>query len=155
VQEVKLPDRKEHLERTVRKYFEACNNASRDELYEVLADNVVHYFPPGAAGPYKGKEAVASLWIEFVREKGSCWTIDRLISDGYEAVVEWTHFKTKIGEVIRGAEWYEFDAAGKIVEIRAYYASPRDATRKANELQGFPYPEKGFAIKPPDDLPRG
>jgi len=149
-----LTTRGEQLASTVRQYFEGCNSASREKLYRVLADNVVHYFPPGVGGPYRGKEAVANLWIEFVREKGSCWTIDRLISDGNEVAVEWTHFKTKIGEIIRGAEWYEFDAAGKIAEIRAYYASPRDTSLQVNELQGFPYAEKGFAIEAPGDLSR-
>lgn len=153
-EETQLTARQKQLERTVRKYFEGCNHASREELYKVLADNVVHYFPPGVGGPYKGKEAVASLWIGFVREKGSRWTIDRLVSDGNEVVVEWSHFKTKVGEVIRGAEWYEFNSEGKIVEIRAYYASPRDSGRKANELQGFPYAEKGFAAGPPRELSR-
>lgn len=147
--------RQEQLERIVRLYFEACNSASRERLYEVLADEVVHYFPPGVGGPYRGKEAIADLWIDFVREKGSCWTIDRLIGNGNEVVVEWSHFKTKIGETIRGAEWYEFDAAGKIREIRAYYASPRDGGRKVNELQGYPYAEKGFAVEPPAGLARG
>ena len=150
-----MTTREEQLASTVRKYFEGCNSASREKLYRVLADNVVHYFPPGVGGPYHGKEAVANLWIGFVNERGSRWTIDRLISNGNEVAVEWTHFKTRIGEIIRGAEWYEFDAAGKIAEIRAYYASPRDASLQVNELQGFPYAEKGFATEPPSDLSRG
>ena len=147
--EAKLIATPKQLEVNVRRYFEGCNSASREMLYSVLADNVIHYFPPGVGGPYRGKEAVADLWIAFVRDKGSCWTIDRLISNGNEVAVEWTHFKTGIGEIIRGAEWYEFDDVGKIVEIRAYYASPRDASAKINQLQNFPYAEKGFAIEPP------
>lgn len=142
-------------EKTVRRYFEGCNEASREKLYSVLADEVVHYFPPGVGGPYRGKDAVASLWINFVREKGSCWTIDRLVSDGHEVAVEWSHFKTKIGETIRGAEWYEFDAAGKIVEIRAYYASPRDPSAKVNDLEGFPYAQKGYPSGPPAERSSG
>lgn len=133
----------------VRTYFEACNEANRGKFYSVLADDVVHYFPLKVGGPYRGKEAVADLWIWYVKEKGSQWTIDRLVSDGREVAIEWTHFKTKIGEQIRGAEWYAFDDSGKISEIRAYYASPRDAETKANELEGFPYAEKGFALRAP------
>ena len=134
---------------TVRTYFEACNEANREKFYSVLADDVVHYFPPQVGGPYRGKEAVANLWIWFVKEKGSQWTIDRLVSDGREVVMEWTHFKTRAGEHIRGAEWYEFDADGKISEIRAYYASPRDSAARINELEGFPYGDKGFALTAP------
>ncbi len=64
-------------------------------------------------------------------EKGSQWTIDRLVCDGHEVAIEWTHFKTKVGEQIRGAEWYQFDSAGKITEIRAYYAAPHDTNAQA------------------------
>jgi hypothetical protein len=68
-------------------------------------------------------------------------------------VIEWTHWKTRVGEFIRGAEWYEFDAEGKITSIRAYYAAPRDPTRAANELEGFPYAELGFALHAPTEPP--
>jgi ketosteroid isomerase-like protein len=141
--------RRQQRAQAVRTYFEACNEANREKFDAVLADDVVHYFPPQVGGPYRGKEAVANLWIWFVREKGSQWTIDRLVSDGQEVAIEWTHFKTRVGEHIRGAEWYEFDAAGKISEIRAYYASPRDSAASANELEGFPYDAKGFALTAP------
>lgn len=136
-------------ERTVRAYFEGCNEANREKLYAVLAEDAVHYFPRGVGGPYRGREAIANLWIGFVREKGSRWTIDRLVSDGREVAIEWTHFKPKAGEFIRGAEWYEFDEAGMITEIRAYYAAPRDPAANVNELEGFPYQHKGFPLEPP------
>src|SRR5260221_6411670 len=113
-------EQRRQREQAVRTYFEACNEANREKFDAVLADDVVHYFPPQVGGPYRGKDAVANLWIGFVREKGSQWTIDRLVSDGQEVAIEWTPFKTKIGEHIRGAEWYEFDDAGKITEIHAY-----------------------------------
>ena len=42
------------------------------------------------------------------------------------AVVEWSHFKTFQDTLLRGDEWYRFDAAtGLIAEIRAYYAAPQ------------------------------
>lgn len=141
--------RRHKLEQAVRTYFEACNEANREKFYAVLAENVIHYFPPQVGGPYRGREAVTNLWINFVKEKGSQWTIDRLVSDGREVAIEWSHFKTKVGELIRGAEWYEFDEAGMITEIRAYYASPRDQNAKVNQLEGFPYTEKGFPLEAP------
>ena len=151
--EISSQTRRARLEQAVRTYFDACNEASREKFYAVLADQVIHYFPPQVGGPYRGKQAVADLWIKFVREKGSQWTIDRLVCDGREVAIEWTHWKTKIGEHIRGAEWYEFDEAGMITEIRAYYASPRDTGVEANELEGFPYAEKGFALQPRTEPP--
>jgi methyltransferase len=140
---------RDHMIDAVRRYFDACNGASRDRFAEVLAEGCVHYFPPGAGGPYQGRDAIADLWIGFVATKGSCWTIDRVVCDGSEIAVEWTHFKPAVGERIRGSEWYEFDDDGKIVAIWAHYASPRDTARAANELEGFPYGERGYPHEPP------
>ena len=133
----------------VRRYFDACNQADREMMYSCFADDVVHYFPPGVGGPYIGKQAIADLWIDSVRVNGSRWTIDRIVTGDREAVIEWTHFKPCIGERIRGAEWYEFNERGLITEIRAYYAAPRDTGRRVNELEGFPYSEKGYAATEP------
>jgi SnoaL-like protein len=147
-------ERRQMLAQRVRSYFEACNEANREKLYACFTDDVVHYFPPAVGGPYRGKQAIADLWIKSVRVNGSRWTIDRLVADEREVAIEWTHFKPRIGEHLRGAEWYEFDEQGLIRVIRAYYASPRDVNRKANELQDFPYAAKGFPMEPPDEAPR-
>lgn len=146
-------ERRQMLAARVRTYFEGCNEANRKKLYECLAENIVHYFPPGVGGPYVGEKAIADLWIESVRVNGSRWTIDRMVADDSEVAIEWTHFKPRIGEYIRGAEWYEFDEDGLITVIRAYYASPRDTSRKVNELEGFPYEAEGFPLQPPDEAP--
>ncbi len=131
------PDRRDRMIAAVRAYFDACNAASRERFATVLSDDCVHWFPPEAGGPYRGRDAIADLWIGFVRAKGSCWTIDRLVCDGQEICVEWTHFKPEVAERIRGSEWYTFGADGKIDGIWAHYASPRDPGRPANELEGF------------------
>lgn len=142
-------DRRQSLTACVRRYFEACNKADREIMYSCFSDQVVHYFPPDVGGPYVGKKAIADLWLNTVQVNGSCWTIDRMVADDSGVAIEWTHFKPKIDEWIRGAEWYEFDTSGRITSIRAYYASPRDKARKGNELEGFPYRESGFAVEPP------
>jgi hypothetical protein len=90
------------------------------------------------------------LWIKSLEVNGSRWTIDRLVADDDGVATEWTHFKPRIGELIRGAEWYEFDEKDLLTSIRAYYASPRDQDRKKNELEGFPYAALGFPLIPPD-----
>lgn len=135
---------------TVRAYFDACNAASRERFAEVLDERCVHYFPPNAGGPYRGRDAIADLWIGFVKRLGSRWTIDRVVCDGEQLCIEWTHFKPGAGEHIRGSEWYEFGPDGKITAIWAHYASPRDPARPANELEGFPYGDRGY----PGDVPR-
>lgn len=142
-------NRRDQLMRAVHGYFRACNTASRELFAEVLTPDCVHYFPPGTGGPYLGRDAITDLWIGFVRDKGSQWTIDRMVCDGRELVVEWTHFKPAVGEHIRGSEWYEFDAAGMITHIWAHYASPRDPARAANELEGFDYAERTYPLRAP------
>ena len=141
--------RREHMIGTVRAYFDACNAASPERFSAVLAAGCTHWFPPGTGGPYVGRDAIVDLWLKFVREKGSQWSIDRLVCDGRELCIEWTHYKPLVGEIIRGSEWYTFDQDGKIDGIWAHYAAPRDAARAANELEGYPYAEQGYAAAAP------
>lgn len=142
-------ERRKVLVACVERYFEACNEANREKMYSCFADEVIHYFPPGVGGPYAGKKSIADLWITAVRTYGSHWTIDRLVADDSAVAIEWSHFKPRISELIRGAEFYEFDQRGLMTVIRAYYASPRDRERKVNELEGFEYAARGFPLTPP------
>lgn len=141
------------LERQVRTYFEGCNEGSHAKMASVFAPSIVHYFPPGMFGPRIGSKSVADLWRDMIRRFGSRWTIDRMISSDEEVVVEWTHFQPLAGSYIRGAEWYEFDEAGLITVIKAYYASPKDSSLRANELDGYPYAEFGYAMAAADVAP--
>lgn len=144
--------RRAQLIGSVEGYFEACNEASREKFDRVLAPECAHYFPPGVGGPYPDRTSIIRLWFACVRDFGSTWTIDRLACDEMSdlVVVEWTHWKPKIGEHIRGSEWYTFDEEGRITSIWAHYASPRDATRPVNELEGFPYAASGYRLTPLD-----
>ena len=145
-------NRREALIRSVETYFEACNTACRNTFEAVLAPSCTHYFPPGVGGPYPDRESIVQLWANCVRDFGSTWSIDRLVCDEVadSVVVEWTHWKPKIGEHIRGSEWYTFDSEARITSIWAHYASPRDAARPANELEGFPYARLGYQMLPPE-----
>jgi hypothetical protein len=144
------PAKREQMIDMVLGYFDACNSASRERFNRVLTPDCKHYFPPGTGGPYHGAEAIADLWINFVRQKGSQWTIERLVCDGAQLCIEWTHHKPLVGEYIRGSEWYEFADDGRICAIWAHYASPRDPNRPANELEGFNYSERGYPMSPPE-----
>lgn len=150
--EVKSP-RRTLLEAQVRTYFEACNEGSHAKMASVFAPSIVHYFPPGMFGPRAGSQSIAELWRGMIRQAGSRWTIDRMVSDDNEVVIEWTHFQPKTGKYVRGAEWYEFDDDGLITVIKAYYASPRDRDLLANELDGYPYAEHGYPMVAPDQAP--
>jgi SnoaL-like protein len=152
VNEAKSP-RRRFLEAQVRTYFEGCNEGSREKMASVFAPSIVHYFPPGMFGPVVGSDAIADLWRRMIGQAGSRWTIDRIVSDEQEIVIEWTHFQPKNGTYIRGAEWYEFDEDGLITVIKAYYASPRDRALAANELDGYPYAALGYPMTAPDEAP--
>lgn len=146
-------ERRQLLEKQVRTYFEACNRGSHSLMAGVFAPSIVHYFPPGMFGPRVGSRSVADLWRDMIQRVGSRWTIDRMISNDEEVVVEWTHWQPRASAHFRGAELYEFDEAGLITVIKAYYASPRDRNLPANELDGYPYAELGYALAPPDEAP--
>ena len=151
--EAKSP-RRQLLEAQVRTYFEGCNEGSHSKMAGVFAPSVVHYFPPGMFGPLVGSRSIADLWRGLIRNAGSRWTIDRMISDEHEVAIEWSHFQPKHHARIRGSEWYEFDQEGLITVIKAYYASPRDLAREANELAGYPYAELGYPMAAPDPAPK-
>lgn len=143
------------MEATIRGYFEACNGGDPDAVAACFTPDAVHYFPPGMyEGPFQGAGTIGRKWAEAVATLGSVWTVDSFIGDAYAgvAVIEWTHFKTATGTVLRGDEWYRFDrVTGLISEIRAYYASPQDRDLSHLELGGFDYAGRGYPQRPPID----
>ena len=118
---------REHMEHTIRAYFDACNRADRQDIMDFFIPEGTHYFPEGSPfGVLRGAAAIAHCWVRCVAELGSHWTVDNFAGDPQsgQAVIEWTHFKRKPGLILRGDEWYRFADDGRIVEIRAYYAAP-------------------------------
>ena len=148
-----VAERKAHMDRLIRAYFDACNAADVDQIAACFTPDAVHYFPPGMyEGPFQGARKIAEKWRSAVRNLGSYWTVDRLLIEpsSWQAVMEWTHFKTRTGAVLRGIEWYEFDpASGLIREIRAYYATPQPAEGDRFELGGFDYEARDWPMAPP------
>jgi hypothetical protein len=143
---------RERMERAIRGYFDACNRADGPGIVSYFTLDAVHYFPEG--GPYgalRGAKAIADCWVKCVRDLGSWWTVDRVIADPAqaEAVIEWTHFKPKVGQVLRGDEWYKFAPDGRIMEIKAYYACPTHAGVARHEIGGFDYKGRGYPLEPP------
>jgi hypothetical protein len=142
----------EAMESRIRGYFDDCNSGDIARIAANFEPDSVHYFPPGTyEGPFRGAHTIARKWHDAVEKLGSCWTVDNVMCDPSRrrAVIEWTHFKRKLGIVLRGDEWYEFSPRGLIREIRAYYASPQDATLKTLELGGFDYAGRGYPQKAP------
>lgn len=132
-------------EATIRRYFDGCNEADADKMRSCFVREAVHYFPKGAPqGTFVGAAAIAEGWQDAVARLGSRWTVDHVVVDETrrEAVIEWTHFKPKVGGYLRGDEWYRFDDQGLITEIRAYYACP--PSQPEHELGGFDYEGRGY-----------
>lgn len=141
------------MEDTIRAYFDACNSGKAEAVAAFFTPDAVHYFPPGMyEGPFVGAETIGRRWSGAVADLGSIWTVDQVLCDPAtaRAVIEWTHFKTRSGTVLRGDEWYVFDpATGLIEEIRAYYASPQDASLTRLEIEGLDYAGRGYPLEPP------
>ena len=141
------------MEALIRTYFDGCNEADVEKIASCFEPDAVHYFPPGMyGGAFRGARTIGERWRAAVKRGGSSWTIDRVLCDpdSDQAVIEWTHFKTAEGTVLRGDEWYVFDAdSGLIREIRAYYASPQDGARRRLELEGYDYAGRGYPLEPP------
>ena len=143
---------KQDMERWIRDYFDACNSGDIGRITSFFEPEGVRYFPPGMyEGPFIGAQVIARKWNKAVAALGSYWTVDQVICEPEtrRAVIEWTHFKQKKGVVLRGDEWYVFSPAGRIQEIRAYYASPQDASLARLELGGFDYAGRGYPEGPP------
>jgi methyltransferase len=144
-------EQRAHMEQLIRKYFVACNAADRIGIESCFVREAIHYFPPGMyGGPFKGAAAIAERWCRAVADLGSRWAIDNILCDPatQQAVIEWSHYKAKQGVLLRGDEWYIFDAqTGLIREIRAYYASPQDRSLTRMELEGFSYSDRGYSTE--------
>jgi methyltransferase len=142
-----------HMRELITRYFDACNAADVDGIARCFRPDGAHYFPPGMyGGAWRGARLIAERWADSVATRGSAWTVDRMVCEpeSGQAVIEWTHYKTKDGTVLRGDEWYLFDTeTGLIAEIRAYYASPQDRSLERLELDGFDYAGRGYHLESP------
>jgi hypothetical protein len=137
------------MEKWIRAYFEACNSGDIGRIASHFESDAVHFFPPGMyGGPFRGACTIAQKWHDAVTRLGSVWSVDQVLCDPStrRAVIEWSHFKRSTGVLLRGDEWYVFSARGLIEEIRAYYASPQDASLKRLELGGFDYAGRGYPL---------
>lgn len=139
-------------EALIRRYFDGCNAADIDQMAACFTEDAAHYFPPGLPDiPWRGARTIGEMWRWCVVQLGSQWTIEKVLvgPDAAEVAIEWTHRKTGVGEVLRGNEWYVFDTErGLIRETRAHYAAPAGNSLPINELLGFDYRGRGYALEP-------
>lgn len=142
---------RERMREVITTYFQGCNESNVAKIMACCAADAVHYFPAGAPqGPFIGAASIAQGWKDSVARVGSHWSIDRMAFDEVagEAIIEWTHYKTKLGTYLRGDEWYRFNDEGLITEIRAYYACPPTNPSVTHQLGGFDYLVRGYSTAP-------
>jgi methyltransferase len=137
----------------VTRYFAACNQGDSAAIAACLTPDAIHYFPPGMyGGAFRGGREIGDRWVQAYNGLGSRWALENVVvdADANIAVAEWSHYKTRHGQVLRGDEWYVFDdESGLISEIRAYYASPQAADLARLELAEFDYAGRGYSMEPP------
>jgi ketosteroid isomerase-like protein len=129
----------------IKRYYDACSTGDVDTLMHTVTDDVVHYFlaPNPGSKPVAGAEHLARYWRKAQSFVDGRWTVDAIVAEGDEAVIEWTLFWTTRGGqrvATRGAEWYRF-RDGRIAEIRAYYQQ----LEQTSELDGYDYEGRGYA----------
>ena len=144
---------RQRMEQLIRNYYDGCNEADAGKMIACFEPEAVHYFPAGSRQEkLAGAEAIAAGWQLAVERLGSQWTIDRLVLDeqAREATIEWTHWRTKAGTRLRGAELCRFSERALIAEIRAYYAAPAPDLDRSYELGDFDYPGRRYPLEPPN-----
>src|SRR5260370_20952592 len=140
IQRLTRDQKSAHMRELMTTYFGACNAGDADAIAACFVPGGTHYFPPGMyGGAWRGARVIGERWAHSVATRGSAWSVDRVICEPetYQAVIEWTHYKTAEGTILRGIEWYVFDLrTGLIEEIRAYYASPQAPSLARTHVDG-------------------
>lgn len=140
-----LPDHP-HV-RTIQRYYDACNAYSPEGLRAVLTDDMVHYWVDHI--PVSGGDSLASFAAKSASRTKGHWTLDKVLSNGDEAVAEWTMTWTPLGlerqELLRGTEWFIF-RDGLIAEVRAYHCNFHLQDPRNFELRDFPYASRGYTV---------
>lgn len=126
-------------------YYTGCNTANIDLMMSTFADDVVHYFVDH--GAVQGARGLANYWSKVGPRTRANWVLDHAVVQDAEAVIEWsmqwvpTH--TGEPELLRGSEWYVFEAE-KIAEIRSYHNNFYLHDKKNNQLHDFDYELRGY-----------
>ncbi len=136
----------ERMERVIRTYIQACNDADPKAIAACLQPEAVHCFPPGRT-KWLGAVTIGDNFAKAVREHGFHWSVDQLLSDvhRYAAVMEWTRINRPCDRLVRGVDWFVFEPHTiSIQEIRCYYAARLHSEMQRQELTDFDYAARGY-----------
>jgi ketosteroid isomerase-like protein len=126
----------------VRAYYDALSRGDSDQVASYFTDDAVHYYT--RLGPHRGREIADNAALG-VKHLDAEWIYEHGITDGDEAVIEWTMTWTdpKSGDrrLDRGTEWFRF-RDGKICEVRAYHHS--NGKNRSGDLLGFDHQTRGY-----------
>ena len=132
---------------TIKTYYAGCNHADEQLMISTFTPDVVHYFVDH--GEVRGAQALANYWAKVAPKTGANWRLDHAMVQEPEAVIEWSMLwvpkATGKPEILRGSEWYIFDA-GKIAEIRSYHNNFYLSDVRNRELWDFDYAGKGYRV---------
>ncbi len=136
---------RERYRAIIEAYYRGCNTADVALMTSTFTEDVVHYFVDHSA--VRGAEALANYWAKIGPRTKANWTLDHIIAEGSEAVIEWsmawTPPATGVEEILRGSEWYVFEG-DRIAEIRSYHANYYLAKPETRELRDFDYVGRGY-----------
>jgi SnoaL-like domain len=125
----------------VRGYYEALSRGNADEVASFFTDDATHYYT--RLGLHHGREIADNAALG-VKHLDAEWIFEHGITDGTEAVIEWTMLWTepKSGKrrLDRGTEWFRFENE-KICEVRAYHHS--NEKNRSGDLLGFDHAGRG------------
>jgi len=131
----------------INRYYQGCNTADRALMMSTFTSDVVHYFVDH--GAVKGASELANYWARVGPKTKAHWTLDHIIAEGAEAVIEWSMSWLPVGstdsELLRGTEWYRFEGL-LIAEIRSYHNNYHLQNRRNRELWDFDYAARGYQM---------
>jgi hypothetical protein len=129
----------------IQRYYVGCNTADFDLMVSTFTPDVVHYFVDH--GAITGAEGLANYWCKVGPRTQADWQLDHAIVQIDEVVIEWSMrwvpAPTGVAEILRGAEWYEFED-GRIREIRSYHNNHFLQNPANRELWDFDYAGRGY-----------
>ena len=136
----------------IRAYFESCNTGTPEEIAAHFTEQAVIY--DTNHGPVRTAAGIGLFWQKIRAQwQGAVWTVDRVVSDGDTAAIEWN----MAGEgdrgrfVFRGSEHYGFEGP-LIAEIRQYWTF--DQSKSDTGLVGYPYAEPNAVLGTSDTEPK-
>jgi ketosteroid isomerase-like protein len=126
----------------VQAYYQALSRGDADEVASYFTNDATHYYT--RLGPHHGRQIAENAELG-VKHLDAQWILEHGITDGNEAVIEWTMVWTdpKTGErrLDRGTEWFRFEDE-KIAEVRAYHHS--NDKNRSGDLLGFDHAGRGY-----------